>query len=111
MQIFKRKNPDPQHTKAEFHHFFWLRLVNIIVIGLYLIGAFFIVAFVEQNVYRVIQSNELISLVKNKLPAEAIQFDKLDRVEKAWDKKHNPASITITRDPFSSPTSTPAESL
>ena len=105
------KKTDPPRVPAEFHHLFWLRLVNIIVIGLYLCSTFLIVAFVEQNVYRVIQSNALVSLVQDNLPTEAIQFDRLERVGAAWNKKHMVVPLMITRDPFSPPTSTPPQSV
>lgn len=105
LERFRTKQTRAPEIRGEFHHLSWLRLVNLIIIGAYLCGFALIIIFVERNVYRILQHQEIAGTLKTSLPLEAIEFNQLDRVSAAWSGKHATTTLTVSRDPFFASTS------
>ena len=107
--FFTKKTPTLE-PRGEFRHLFLLRILSLMIIGIYAGALFGMGFFVYQNVYTAIQNAEMIILLKQDVvAAEAIDFDRLKHVGDAWKEKTEAPFLPITRDPFSLVTSTPKE--
>ncbi|MEK7623721.1 MAG: hypothetical protein AAB408_03585 [Patescibacteria group bacterium] len=86
--------------RGEFQHLYSFRIVNIIVISLYAFAVSGVLLFIYARVYQTIEKVDTITALQSSLPPPTIEFDRLERVNTAWEKKHADVSLTITRDPF-----------
>ena len=87
-----------------------LRLVNIVVIGLMAAIVGSTTFFLYESVYTVIGQIQAITALQSNVSSEAVNFEQLEKVQAAWDKKHDKKNLDLRRDPFASPTSTSSNS-
>lgn len=85
---------------AEYRYFSILRLINIVVISIFALAMLVLGIFVHQRIYIAIGQIQTIGALENNLGTESIDFNKLDRVESGWQKKHGTDTLQVTRDPF-----------
>lgn len=88
-----------------------LRVVSIIMIGLMAAVVGSTIFFLYESVYTVIGQIQSITALQGSVAFEAINFERLEKVQAAWDKKHEQRDLTILRDPFSATPSTTAEKI
>lgn len=96
LQFNKKTTPE----MPEYKRYSYLRLASFLIIGV--IGFVIIsgIFFVYTNIYVAIgQTQAFVNLDQN-LTIEIIDFNKYDRVDKAWQDKYSEGEIAITRDPF-----------
>jgi len=85
---------------AEYKYFSTLRMVNMVVIIIFALAMLALGIFVHQRIYIAIGQIQTISALQGNLGTESIDFNKLDRVESDWQKKHDTGTLQVTRDPF-----------
>lgn len=85
-----------------YRHFARLRIVSFIFIGLFLLTIGVTGFFIYHSIYATINQVQAIILLKSDLGLEAIDFELLERVERAWHEKHATTTPFMVRDPFNS---------
>jgi hypothetical protein len=105
--LLKRNNKS-QNKRAiflqasEYRHFMALRLINIIIIGVFALAILGVSAYVYEKIYNTIGQVQNITVLRSNLGSEIIDFNALDDVEERWTQKHTISTTTIARDPFKS---------
>ena len=95
--IFATKNkPKIPHPGEEY---LGLRIVSLITLSLFVLIIAGAGLFVYNTVFTTIGKVESI-LSFNTLAIQTIDFDRLDSIESAWDKKNPTTTLKILRDPF-----------
>lgn len=106
MPIQFKKTVKHKHTAllkaAEYKHFMTLRLVNILIVGLFVFFVLGLGFFIYQKVYNTIGQVQAITVLKSELGAEIISFTDLEKTQKAWQEKQADPPTTTVRDPFNS---------
>lgn len=98
--IIKHLRDKPPITRERLGKFGAMRLVSYATIALSLFGVGAAMAFVYRHVFESIATVQTVLLLKNDLEAEVIDFDRLERVRSAWEKRQATADLAIPRDPF-----------
>ena len=95
-----KKPKEPVYRSPEYKQFLILRLLNLIMVGVMLLSAFYIIWFVHNNVYNVIDQAEVIISAQDNIVTEAINFEKYEKVKNNWTNKTMQVELDILKDPF-----------
>ena len=101
-----------ESTPGESKQYAHLRLFSLLITGLVMLGVFSTVLFIYQNIYLTIDRTREQIIIDPIFTQEAIDFARLENVQKAWDIKTRGERPTITINPFlSMPISTSSTKL
>ncbi|MEK7065018.1 MAG: hypothetical protein AAB963_01095 [Patescibacteria group bacterium] len=106
MLTLLRKNNDGQPILTEYKQYAGLRLLSFFIIGFAIIGIGVGLYAIYNNIYTIITRAEVSLIADPTLSQEAVDFEKYDKVKKAWDERLNAKTVEIKKDPFSAATST-----
>ena len=95
----KQKSITTYHS-PEYKQFMILRIVNMVFIGMLMAGVIVGSYFIYKNIFYTIENSESLFLTQNMPITEVIDFNKYEKVRKAWQEKNLGALPKITRDPF-----------
>lgn len=105
---FSAKQPDAYRylRTPEYRSIPKLRMVNIFMIGI--MAAVFggTVFFLYYRVYAVIGQIAQIASLQSQVAFETINFERLEKVQSAWNNKHAKLDLAVRRDPFVAVSST-----
>lgn len=94
------RKKDGHAYRGEFKHIGFLRMLSIVIAGIFIAGAMETGIFISKHVYGSFQRAEAVVLLKSEMGMEAIDFVQLKRVTDAWTKKYATTTVSIARDPF-----------
>lgn len=97
MQILKKKT---EYDLPGYRQFKNLRLASLIIMAV--MGAILVFCgyFVYNNIYGAIGEMQSIILLKSQGNSGVIDFDRLEKVQAAWDKKHDNSKAETLRNLF-----------
>ena len=106
MLTLLRKNSQKEPILNEYKQYAGLRLLSFFIIGISIIGMGVGLYAIYNNIYTTITRAEVSLIADPTLSQEAVDFEKYDKVKKAWDERLNAKTVEIKKDPFSAATST-----
>ena len=96
-----------ESTPGESKQYAHLRLFSLLITGLVMLGVFSTVLFIYQNIYLTIDRTREQIIIDPIFTQEAIDFARLENVQKAWDEKTQTQTTKVKKNPFIIVTSTP----
>lgn len=84
----------------EYEHFIKLRIIILIISGLLIVALGSSALFIYKNIYQIIEQAQLTVLLKSEMGIDPINFQRLEKVRRAWEIKNKKQAITTARDPF-----------
>jgi len=103
MLTLHKQPKEPVYRAPEYKQFLILRLLNIIMVGVLLLGTLYTVWFVHKNIYNAIGQAEIIISAQDSVITEAIDFEKYEKTKNNWNIKTNPVKLEAVNDPFNLP--------
>lgn len=96
-------NPKINHQIEikEYSQFGRFRLVILLALFLAMGGIAAGSYYIYGNIYMAVSQTKSQLMLDPLLSQEPIDFDKFDKVQKAWKEKNEQPAIELTRDPFS----------
>lgn len=79
----------------------WLRLFTVSLIAIFSAGFIFVLYFLYQSVFTVINQVDAVLILQSNIRVEVIDFERFEKVDRAWKQKTASPDILIARDPFS----------
>lgn len=98
MQILPKKNSHFQ--SVEYKNFYMLRILSLVFTGLLAGILVFTAIFIYQHIFLAIEQIQSIIIFQNQTSYEVIDFNRFERVQANWEKKHSLDMPEIARDPF-----------
>lgn len=96
-RLLKTKHgPIPKESRQYAH----LRLFSFVITGLVMLGVLSTILFIYQNIYLTIDRTREQIIIDPIFTQEAIDFARLDSVQKAWDVKTLGERLPILINPF-----------
>lgn len=95
---FRKKSLSGKSSAAK--QFVLLRLLSIFFVGVFLIIVGWSIFFINQSIQTAVEQVQTVLLLRSELSTEAIDFERFDSVEAAWQKKHDLMLFKVNRNPF-----------